>query len=101
MLVIYGDSVAIFDVGNQQGSIDLQAAKAGLSAASTDDEKNDWGYWVGMIQTEYDFYKNVSNDLHVKQDALKAEYSQLEASIVANCGGLGGPAPQVTDVSSL
>ena len=93
--------MAIFTAGNDQGFNDLQAAEAGLSAAVTDDEKEDWGYWVDMIRTEYEFYKNVSIELKKKEEALKAELSELEAYIIANCGGLSETVPPVTDVSSL
>lgn len=76
-------------------------AHAGLDAATTQSEKDEWNRWLGLITTEFNYYKNISDGLHVKQDALNAESSQLEASIVANCGGLSETEAAVTDVPSL
>lgn len=101
MIGIYQGSLDAFDVGMASGTPNLGVAQAGVDAAQSQSEKDDWLRWQNLYTTEYNRYKDIATDLHAKQAALEAEKSQLEASLIANCGGLDVTEGPMTNLGAL
>lgn len=67
-------------------SLIAENAQAEVNSATVNKEY--WVRWLEIVKTEQVFYLSRFNEAKGKQEAFKAEKSQIEAYLIANCGGL-------------
>lgn len=63
-------------------------ANAQKDANSATINKDYWVKWYEFLKSEEDYYSGQLDGIKMKQIALEAEKSQLEAYLIKNCGGL-------------
>lgn len=82
------ESIKSFEEGVNSVSSIVANAQSGYDAATTDSERDYWTQWLNMITSEIAFYRKKIEMMRAKQVVMETEKGQLEASIIANCGGL-------------
>lgn len=79
----------------------LGVAQAAVNDSTSDSEKEIMIRWQNLISNESSNFKILTDILRGKQNTLQDVYSQLEASINSNCGGLETLPIYTGDSSSL
>lgn len=80
--------LSVLDYRLASAANSYKGAQAAVNVATTESEKEILLRWQNLIFDQSIFVKNLTDSLREKQSGLQVEFGVLEASIIANCGGL-------------